>query len=336
MSYRIGKRTLGFKNRPFINSYFSVVGKKESEGPLSGEFDKAFSDDTLGQGSFEKAESELQREAVIGVLKKGGSDPTNIDAIFAGDLLNQCIGSSFGLRDLEIPFIGIYGACSTMALTLINAAVHIDGGSARRAVAVTSSHFCSAERQYRFPLEYGAQRPPTAQWTVTGSGAVLLSRDGSGAYVHSATVGKILDLGVKDANNMGAAMAPAAYDTITAYFKDTGTGPSDYDAVFTGDLGAVGSRLLHDLMRKDGVKIENKHKDCGLLIFDRAKQDVHAGGSGCGCCASVLCSHILKGFDSGKYKNILFCATGALLSPTSTQQGENIPVIAHAVNIRSI
>ncbi len=208
MAHRIGRRTVCFKNRPYINSYCSVVGKKESEGPLANEFDKTFLDDTLGQCSFEKAESELQREAVLGALKKYRLQPDSIDAIFAGDLLNQCIGSSFGLRDLEIPFVGLYGACSTMALALINAAVHIDGGAAIRAVAVTSSHFCSAERQYRFPLEYGAQRPPTAQWTVTGSGAVLLSNEGTGAYIHSATVGRILDLGVKDANNMGAAMAP--------------------------------------------------------------------------------------------------------------------------------
>ena len=208
MSHRIGKRTICFKNRPVIKSYCSAVGKKESEGPLTDEFDKVFKDDTLGQSSFEKAESELQREAVLGALKKCGLKPESIDEIFAGDLLNQCIGSSFGLRDLEIPFIGLYGACSTMALSLINAAVHVDSGVALNAIAVTSSHFCSAERQYRFPLEYGAQRPPTAQWTVTGSGAVLLSNEGNGAYIHSATVGRIIDLGIKDANNMGAAMAP--------------------------------------------------------------------------------------------------------------------------------
>ncbi len=334
MPSRLGKRTIIFENKPRVLGYAAVVGSKEGQGPLSAEFDNIYEDASMGLKSFEKAESELQRMAVLAALKKAKLNPENIDCIFAGDLLNQCIGSSFGIMDLCIPFVGLYGACSTMALSLLNAATYVDSGAATHAVAVTSSHFCSAERQYRFPLEYGAQRPPTAQWTVTGSGSVVLGQGEKRPYVHSATIGLVCDLGVKDANNMGAAMAPAAYDTILAYLTDTNTKPQDYDAIFTGDLGLVGSELLYELMSRDGVDLKTKHKDCGLMIYDRKRQDTHSGGSGCGCGASVLCSHILKRLEKGVFKNILFCATGALLSPTSTQQGNNIPVIAHAVNLR--
>ncbi|MBP5617771.1 MAG: stage V sporulation protein AD, partial [Clostridia bacterium] len=289
---------------------------------------------TLGKGSWEQAESALQKIAVQLALKKGTLAARQIDLIFAGDLLNQCIGSTFGLRDFGIPLIGLYGACSIMALYLLNAALAVDGGAAERAVAVTSSHFCSAERQFRQPLDYGGQRPPTAQWTVTGAGACVLGR-GEGIAVEAVTPGRVVDLGIKDANNMGAAMAPAAADTIRRFFSDTGTSPADYDRVYTGDLGAVGSRLLCELLDKEGVDLRPVHRDCGVMIYDAVRQDVHAGGSGCGCSASVLCAHVLPEMAAGRHKNVLFCATGALMSPTSSQQGESIPGIAHLVRLRA-
>ncbi len=331
---KIGKRTLKFCKNIGIVSSAAVVGPKEGEGPLKNEFDKCFNDSILGQNSWEKAESMLQKCAVERALKKCGLRADQIDIIFAGDLLNQCIASSFGLIDFSIPFVGVYGACSTMALSLITAAISIESGAANRAVAVTSSHFCSAERQYRYPLEYGGVRPLTSQWTVTGSGAIVLTEQ-SGICIEKCTIGKITDYSIKDANNMGAAMAPAAADTIYSYFADTKTMPSDYDMIYTGDLGSVGTELLYNLLIERGVDIRKYHKDCGNMIFDPLKQDVHAGGSGCGCSASVLCSHILSKMRSRQLNNILFCATGALLSPTSTQQGENIPAIAHLVQIRN-
>lgn len=335
MATRIGNNTIEFNLKPSVLSYASVVGKKESEGPFGKAFDVVSKDALFGEDSFEKAESKLQKTAVEVALKKSGITKDDVDAIFAGDLLNQCIGSSFGLKSFDIPFVGMYGACSTMALTLIMSSLLIDSGAAKKAIAVTSSHFCSAERQYRFPLEYGSQRPQTAQWTVTGSGAVILTSNSQKAYIDKATIGIMQDLGVKDANNMGAAMAPAAADTIKRFFDDTQTKPNDYDVIFTGDLGLVGSNLLYDLLNRENIDIKSKHRDCGLLIFDRKKQDVHAGGSGCGCSASILAAYILKELESGNLKNILFCATGALLSPTSTQQGGSIPSIAHLVNIKS-
>ncbi len=329
----IGNRTIKFENRPSIISSAGVVGPKESEGPLGKEFDRCFDDSIFGQDSWEQAESTLQRTAVQLALSKKNIRQEDVDVIFAGDLLNQCTASSFGLIGFDIPFVGVYGACSTMALTLINSAIYVDSGAAKNAVAVTSSHFCSAERQYRFPLEYGGVRPPTSQWTVTGSGAAIVTKDGN-IRIDSCLIGKIIDMGVKDANNMGAAMAPAAADTILSYLNDTNTKTNNYDMIYTGDLGSVGTELLYQLLEKDGITLKGKHKDCGNMIFDPAAQDVHAGGSGCGCSASVLCSHILNKMKSGELKNILFCATGALMSPTSTQQGENIPTIAHIVNLR--
>jgi stage V sporulation protein AD len=336
MPKRLGKRTIIFENSPRICGWYSVVGKKEGEGPLGNCFDEVHEDALPGAASFEAAESELQRRAVLGALKKAGVGPEDIDAAFAGDLLNQCIGSSFGLRDMEMPLVGLYSACSTMALGLINAAVYVDSGAAKNAVAVTSSHFCSAERQYRFPLEYGSQRPQTSQWTVTGSGSAVLAAKRGEVAAFAATVGKICDLGVKDQNNMGAAMAPAAYDTVKAYFDDTKTTPEDYDMILTGDLGLVGSSLFCSLFARDGVDVTRIHRDCGMLIFDRDRQDVHSGGSGCGCSASVLCSKILNDMQSRSLKNILFCATGALLSPTSVQQGNSIPSVAHLINLRRV
>lgn len=333
---RIGKRTIIFENKPRIISYGSVVGKKEHEGPLSNEFDSYTTDSFFGEKSFEKAESRLQKTAVQTALDKAGLTPDDIDNIFAGDLLNQCIGSSFGLRSFGIPFIGLYGACSTMALSAGLAAVFIDSGAAKKTISVTSSHFCSAERQYRFPLNYGSQRTPTAQWTVTGSGALILGKDGGDIYISSVTFGEIEDLNIKDANNMGAAMAPAAAGTLLNFFKDTETKPEDYDIIFTGDLGYVGTNLLYELLEREGIDIRCRHSDCGMLIFDREKQDVHAGGSGCGCSASVLCSYIMHRLEKGDFGNILFMSTGALMSPTSSFQGESIPGIAHLLNIKKV
>ena len=334
MAKRTGKRTILFDNKPHIISYGSVVGKKEHEGPLSAEFDRYITDSYFGEKTYERAESRLQKTAVQTALDKVGLKKDNIDCILAGDLLNQCIGSSFGLREFGIPFIGLYGACSTMALSTLVASLLVDSAAANRAIAVTSSHFCSAERQYRFPLDYGSQRTPTAQWTVTGSGALILQQNGNGPYINAATIGEIEDYGITDINNMGAAMAPAAASTIMHYLKDTGTSPEDYDVIYTGDLGYVGTNLLYELLDREGIDIRCRHSDCGLIIFDREKQDVHAGGSGCGCSASVLCSFIMHRFEDGDFKNILFLSTGALMSPTSSFQGESIPGIAHLLNIK--
>lgn len=334
MAKRTGKRTILFENKPHIISYGSVVGKKEHEGPLSAEFDRYITDSYFGEKTYERAESRLQKTAVQTALDKAGLKQNDIDCILAGDLLNQCIGSSFGLREFGIPFIGLYGACSTMALSTLVASLLVDSAAAKRAIAVTSSHFCSAERQYRFPLDYGSQRTPTAQWTVTGSGALILQQNGNGPYINAATIGEIEDYGITDINNMGAAMAPAAASTIMHFLKDTGTSPEDYDVIYTGDLGYVGTNLLYELLEREGIDIRCRHSDCGLIIFDRENQDVHAGGSGCGCSASVLCSFIMHRFEDGDFKNILFLSTGALMSPTSSFQGESIPGIAHLLNIK--
>ena len=330
---RTGKRTIIFENKPRVISYGSVVGKKEHEGPLSNEFDAYTTDSFFGEKSFEKAESKLQKTAVQTALDKAGLTAEDIDNIFAGDLLNQCIGSSFGLRSFGIPFIGLYGACSTMALSTGLAAVFIDSGAAEKTVSVTSSHFCSAERQYRFPLNYGSQRTPTAQWTVTGSGALILGREGGDIYINSVTFGEIEDLNIKDANNMGAAMAPAAADTIYTHLKDTGRSADFYDLIITGDLANTGSNLLLSLLNKQDVDISENHRDCGCMIFDAQTQNVKSGGSGCGCCASVFCGYFYKHLLCKKVKNILLVATGALMNPASANQGQTIPSIAHAVAI---
>ena len=334
MAKRIGSSAIELEKDVRIVSYASVVGPKESDGPLSECFDRKFEDELIGEKTFEKAESKLQQLAVHTALKKASLRPDEVDAVFGGDLLDQCIGSSYGLRDFEIPFVGLYGACSTMALGLLSAALSVDGGWSKRSVAVTSSHFCSSERQFRFPLEYGGQRTPTAQWTVTGSGAAVVGAGGQGVRIKSVSIGKIIDLGVTDMSNMGAAMAPAAWNTISGFFESTGTGCSDYDLVLKGDLGFFGSEMLKWIAQKHGVSLEN-HDDCGKLIFDRERQDVHSGGSGCGCAASVLCSYILKKMESGELNNILFCATGALMSTTSSKQGETIPGIAHLLHLIS-
>lgn len=312
------------------------MGMKEGDGPLRDSFDYINEDSYFGEKTWEKAESTMQKMALNKALEKAKLPPSNVEFIFAGDLLNQCIGTSFSLRDMNIPFFGLYGACSTMAESLALAAMTIDGGFADCTAAVTSSHYCSAERQYRFPLEYGGQRTPTAQWTVTGSGALILTAEGPGPYIKHITCGKIVDQGIKDQNNMGAAMAPAAYSTLSAHFGDLSKKPSDYDLIVTGDLGMLGAEILIDFFKNDGIDLSHNYNDCGLMIFSRETQDVHAGGSGCGCSASVLSGYLLNGMRDGRWKNILFAATGALLSPTSVQQGESIPSICYAVAISTI
>ena len=328
-----GRQTMVFPTQPSIASFASVAGKKEGQGPLASYFDLVENDTKFGQKSWEKAESQMQILALEAALKKKDWQTKDLDVIFAGDLLNQCVGSSFSLRASGIPFYGLYGACSTMAESLSLAAVMVDGGYARRAAAMTSSHFASAERQYRTPLVYGGQRTPTAQWTVTGAGCILVQPEGEGPYVQAATTGIIADYGIKDANNMGAAMAPAAYETIRAHLQDLNLEASDYDLIVTGDLGVLGKEIVADLFLKDGAPLGNIYYDCGTMIYDIEEQDVHSGGSGCGCSASVLCGYLLKNMQQGKWERILFCGTGALLSPVSTQQGESIPTVCHAVTI---
>ncbi len=329
MSIRIGRSTVAMQNAVSISAFAAVGGKKEGDGPYGSCFDYIDTDDYFGQDSFEHAESAMQGLALQNAIEKRGAEPEDISLMLGGDLLNQCIGTSFGIKDFEIPFLGIYGACSTMSEGLALAALLTDSGASKLSAVITSSHFCTAERQYRFPLEYGGQRTPTSQWTATASGALIVEQGSKPPFIRSVTIGTIEDKGIKDANNMGAAMAPAAYSTISRFFKDTGYKPSDFDAIVTGDLGNVGSRLLCELSERDGLDLRQKHLDCGRMIFDQKSQDVHAGGSGCGCAASMLCGYFLPEIKAGRLKNILFAATGALLSPTSSQQGMSIPGISH-------
>ena len=329
---KLGRQTVALQDPPSVIGSASVVGKKEGEGPLAATFDHISQDDTFGERSWEKAESAMQKLALAAALNKAGLSVSGLDYLLAGDLLNQCIGSGFAVRGQDVPFFGLYGACSTMAESLSLAAMLLDGGYGTKIAAMTSSHFCSAERQYRSPLEYGGQRTPTAQWTVTGSGCVILADQGPGPYVTHVTTGKIVDKGIKDAANMGAAMAPAAYATIAAHFQDTGRKPSDYDLIVTGDLGQLGRDIVADWFHRDGMDLKNLNA-CGTLIYDLEGQDVHCGGSGCGCSAVVLAGMLLNGMAGGRWKRILFCGTGALLSPTSSQQGESIPSICHAVTL---
>ena len=331
--FKRGKSSFLFTNKPAITSWASIAGKKESEGPLGHCFDKTSADTFFGQKTWEQAEKKMQELALKTMAEKAGLHTWEIDLVFSGDLLNQCIGSSFSLRNMNLPHLGLYGACSTMSESLLLAAMTVDGGYADRVAALTSSHFASSERQYRFPLGYGGQRTPTAQWTVTGSGAALVCGEGTGPRILSGTVGTVRDLGIKDAANMGAAMAPAACATIKAHLEDMGLTPKDYDMIVTGDLGQVGKELLLELAKRDGLELEGKLYDCGTMVFDSKTQDVHAGGSGCGCSAITLCSYLLGELSGGKLKKILFCGTGALLSPTSTQQGLPIPGVCHAVAI---
>ena len=340
MALKRGKQTYLFQHPAAIQSFAAIGSKREGEGPLGEFFDTIDPDSTFGQKSWERAESRLHHDTVELAVKKAGLSYADLDCLLAGDLLNQCIGATFGVRELGIPYLGIYGACSNMAEGLLLSAFLAESGLRYLGVS-TASHFCTAERQYRFPLEYGGQRTPTSQWTVTGGGAVVVAGaaaqtpDQAGPWIQAAAIGTIEDKGIRDAANIGAAMAPAAAATNLGFLSDTGTTPEDYDLILTGDLGQVGSDLLYELATREGVDLRSRHTDCGLLIYDRDRQDVHAGGSGCGCCASVLCSYILPSLREGRVKRVLFAATGALLSPTSTQQGESIPSIAHAVCLTS-
>lgn len=332
-SQKCGRQSFLLAQLPVIRTWASVAGKKESEGPLAHTFDVTSQDTYFGQKTWEQAEKHMQQLALEKLAEKAGMNTQDFDLVLSGDLLNQCIGSSFSLRNMNIPHLGLYGACSTMAESLLVASMVVGGGFADKVVAQTSSHFASSERQYRFPLGYGGQRTPTAQWTVTGSGAALVCSSGTGPRIECCTIGTVTDLGVKDANNMGAAMAPAAFATIKAHMDDLKRTPNDFDLIVTGDLGQLGKEMLLELGQRHGLYLGGKLTDCGTLVFDNTVQDVHAGGSGCGCSAITLCGYLLDQLNEGKLKRILFCGTGALLSPTSTQQGLPIPGVCHAVSI---
>lgn len=328
-----GKQSFVHSIPPIISCWASTAGKKESEGPLKNTFDVINTETYFGEKTWEQAEKKMQQITFSTLLNKAGLKEQDVGLLFSGDLLNQCIGSSLSVCNKNIPHLGLYGACSTMAESMLLAAMAVSGGYSDNVVALTSSHFASSERQYRFPLGYGGQRTPTSQWTVTGSGAVLLTRKGSGPKITACTIGTVTDLGICDANNMGAAMAPAAFETIKAHFNDFNVTADEYDLIVTGDLGQHGKEMLLRLARKEGVNLGGKLTDCGTLIYDLNKQDVHSGGSGCGCSAITLCGYLLDSIKAGKYKKILFCGTGALLSPTSSQQGLSIPGVCHAVVI---
>ena len=332
-NHKCGKQSFRLENPPVITAWASVAGKKESEGPLAKKFDITQTDSYFGQKTWEQAEKKMQQLALQKLMQKANLKADQLGMVFSGDLLNQCIGSSFTLRNTGIPHIGLYGACSTMSESLLLASVAVGGGFSDNVVAMTSSHFASSERQYRFPLGYGGQRTPTAQWTVTGSGAALVCSTGKGPKINACTIGTVADLGIKDANNMGPAMAPAALATIRAHFEDLKVSANDFDLIVTGDLGQLGKDALLIMAQKEGLGLGGKLTDCGTLVFDLLKQDVHSGGSGCGCSAITLCGYLLDKLSSGKLNKILFCGTGALLSPVSTQQGLPIPGVCHAVSI---
>ena len=333
---RIGQSTIILPSRPRIAASAAIAGKKEGEGPLREEFDQIIEDDLFGEETWEKAESRFQYTAADLAIRKAGLTPSQIDAAMGGDLLNQIMAASLAARELHTPFLGLYGACSTMAESLCIASMLVDGGYLQHALCTASSHFCTAERQYRFPLEYGCQRPPTAQWTVTGAGSAVVSSDDHLPAIcrcTHVTLGRIVDMSIKDANNMGAAMAPAAADTLHRHLTDTGRTPDDYDLIITGDLGRVGHDLLLTLMQDRGVPLDpSKYIDCGLEVFS-PDQDTHAGGSGCGCVASVSCGWIMKRMEAGEFTRVLIVGSGAMLSTTSGLQGESIPSIAYAAGV---
>ena len=326
------KATKLMKTSPSVISFAAIGGKKENEGPLGDYFDKINDDPYLSTDSFEKGESQLQKQAVLHALDKAALSPEDIDVLFGGDLLNQCVGTTYGVRAFEMPFLGIYGACSTMAEGLLFASLFVDNDLAKKAMAVTSSHFCTAERQYRFPLNYGGQRTPTSQWTATASGSLVVAPSDKPPYIRGCTIGKIVDLGVSDANNMGAAMAPAAAATLLHYLADTHAELRDFDCIYTGDLGLVGSQMLRELLAAEGLLLKN-HADCGCLLYDAGEQRVKSGGSGAGCCAAVLCAHILPKLLRRGSRRVLFLATGALMSQTTFLQKESIPAVAHLVEL---
>lgn len=335
---KIGKQTIKLTNTPKIIQTSSMVGPKEMQGPLSMYFDLHNDDPYFGEKTFEKAESTMLKTCIDNLISKVPTDSQSVDYIFAGDLLNQCISSGYCIRDLGIPFIGLYGACSTFCESLMLASLFVDTNNANKTIAATSSHFCSAERQFRMPLEHGNQKSPTAQCTTTAAGAAMVSTKDSnysGPYITYITPGKIVDLGIKDMTNMGAAMMPAAFNTIMTHLQDTGRDASYYDAIVTGDLGVLGSELLVEQAQKEGVNLQGIHLDCGALIYDHEAQDTHCGGSGCGCMASVFSGYFFDQLKSKKMNKILIVATGALMSPVSSMQGETIPGIAHAVAIEN-
>lgn len=332
---KLGVQTIKFQNPPSLLSAASIVGPKEGQGPLRNYFDIVINNNEFEEKSWEKAERKMLKEAVEMAIKSGNIPHSDIEYFIAGDLLNQIISAGFAARELEIPFYGIYGACSTIAEGISLGSMIIDGGFADNLVVATSSHYCTAERQYRYPLELGNQRPPTAQWTVTGAGAVVISSKAKNPRITYATTGKVIDMGQNNPNDMGSAMAPAAVDTIVQHFNDTNRSPDDYDLIITGDLASMGKDIADELMKQRGFDLSNKYSDCGLMIF-APDQDVHAGGSGCACAAVVTCGYIYKEMLKGKYNRVLLVATGALLSTISTQQGETIPCIAHAVSIENL
>ncbi len=342
MNQKLGRASVRLERPVYILNSASVVGTKEGQGPLGLLFDKVGQDDMFGCKTWEEAESTLQKEAVGLALEKAGLRPEDISYIFAGDLLGQSMATSFGISSYQIPLLGVYGACSTCGESLALGAMSIAGGFADKVACVTSSHFASAEKEFRFPLDYGSQRPLSATWTVTGSGAFVLSDEPEGggrkarARISAMTVGKVVDYGLKDSMNMGACMAPAAASTLEQHFTDFAGQPEEYDKIITGDLGKVGQRVLIDLLRKQGYDISEQHMDCGLEIYDAASQDTHAGGSGCGCSAVTLSAYILKQLEEGNWKKVLFIPTGALLSKTSFNEGMSVPGIAHALVIETI
>ncbi len=339
MSKRLGRASILLEEDVYIAQSASVVGTKEGEGPLGGLFDRVGTDDMFEANTWEEAESTLQKEAVYLALKKAGKTAEDMQFLFAGDLLGQSTASSFGIKSFGIPHFGLYGACSTCGESLTLGALTIAAGYAEHIVCVTSSHFASAEKEFRFPLEYGNQRPLSASWTVTGSGAFVLSKEktnGARARITGTTTGIVTDFGLKDSMNMGACMAPAAASTIERHFRDFGTKPEDYDHIITGDLGSVGQKVLLDLLRDKGIDIAAQHLDCGMLIYDAGKQDTHAGGSGCGCSAVTLSAHILRQIEDKTWKKVLFLPTGALLSKTSFNEGRTVPGIAHALVLESV
>ena len=333
MARRVGNQTILLEKDIAIKGCAGVVGKKEGEGPLSKYFDMIFEDEYLGQETFEAAESLLVKNAVTLGVKDAGLGMADIQLVVIGDLLDQSMASTYGIKDFGLPHIGLFGACSTCGLSLGLGSLLVESSVADNIVVATSSHFCTAERQFRFPLEYGSKRTPNSQRTVTGAGAAVLSQGSGKVKIKAVTFGKIKDYDVTDANNMGAAMAPAAADTIKAYLDDTGAKPDDFDLILTGDLGKIGKKLLIEILQKENVDISSVHDDCGLMIFDVNSKDFAAGGSGCGCSASVLYTYIMDKFEKGELKRILFVATGALLSPTSSNQGLSIPSIAHLVEL---
>lgn len=335
MSQKVGKQSIAFENGVYIDAMASIVGKKEGEGPLGHEFDMIVEDPKFGEDNWDAAESKFQNETAKLVISKSGLAKESIRYIFAGDLLGQLIATTFGIAELEIPFFGLYGACSTMGESICLGAMTVAAGYADYVMALASSHFASAEKSFRFPLEYSNQRPYSATWTVTGCGSVIIGKDKGIAKIEGITTGKIVDYGIKDAMNMGACMAPAAADVIYNNLKDFHIEPDYYDKIITGDLGYVGQTILIDMLKERGIDISDRHYDCGIEIFDNDEQDTHSGGSGCGCSASVLCSYILKQLEKGYWKRILFVPTGALMSPISFNEGQSIPGIAHAVVLAS-